>query len=184
MKKLVVVVLVFVTTHLFAQTEKGDFLVGGSIGFQTTSGNSNITFAPNVGYFVKNNFAVGANVNLSSVKQDIQKITEFDLGPFARYYVGHNNLRPFASLSLLYKTNTVKDTDDGTKSSVNGFGYTLGVGAAAFFSPDVAFEGFFGYNFSQFETAESNRGVSLNLGFQVYINSRKMSRMKQLRLPD
>lgn len=184
MKNIFLIACVFLSVQLFAQTEKGDFLVGGSLGFQTTSGNSNIIIAPNLGYFIKNNFAVGANLSILSVKQNIQKITEFELGPFARYYIGHNNLRPFTMLKISYLTKTVKNTDDGIKSSVNGFGYTLGVGAAAFFSPDVAFEGFFGYNFSQFETAESNRGFGLNLGFQVYINSHKMSSLKQLRLPD
>src|ERR1700710_1032719 len=102
MKNIFLVICLCIAGQLFAQTEKGNFLVGGTAGFQTNSTNTTIAFSPNVGYFVKNNLAVGASSTLSSVKEDFLKTTTFNIGPFARYYVGHSNFKPFGLVQLAY----------------------------------------------------------------------------------
>lgn len=175
MKKIIFAALVLITTNTFAQTEKGNWLVGGMVGFQSQTGTSSITFSPNVGYFIKNNFVAGIDFGLSSTKLDNQIKTDVDLGPFARYYFGHANFRPFTMLKISYLTQNVKDSDPNPISLTQvGFGYLLGVGGSAFISPDVSFDGMFGYRFSQYATAESNKQLSLKFGFQVYLNTRKM----------
>jgi hypothetical protein len=172
MKNIFVVFFVLMTGYSFAQTEKGNFLVGGTAGFQSNSNNTTIAFSPNVGYFIAKNFAVGASSTLSSVKEDYQKITTFDIGPFARYYVGHSNFKPFGLVQLGYLSYTVKDLDPPTsKSSIDGFGFTVGVGGSAFISRDVAFETIFGYNSQRYATADPVNNISLSLGFQIFINS-------------
>jgi hypothetical protein len=172
MKNILLIVFVLMTSLSFAQTEKGNFLVGGNAGFQSNSNNTTIAFSPNVGYFVKNNFAVGALSTLSSVKQDFLKTTTFNIGPFARYYVGHSNFKPFGLVQVAYLSYTVKDLDPPTsRSSIDGFGFTVGVGGSAFISRDVAFEGILGYNSLRYATADPVNNISLSFGFQIFINS-------------
>lgn len=182
MKRIFFAALVLMATNTFAQTEKGNWLVGGMVGLETQTGTSNITFSPNVGYFIKNNFVAGVDLGLSSTKVNTQTTTDIDLGPFARYYFGHANFRPFTMLKISYLTENVKDSDPTDISITQiGFGYILGVGGSAFISPDVSFDGMFGYRYSQYETAESSKGLSLKFGFQVYLNTHKMKSLKKLR---
>lgn len=171
MKNIFLILFVLMAGYSFGQTEKGNFLVGGTAGFQSSSTNTTIAFSPNVGYFVKNNFAIGASSTLSSVKEDFQKITTFNIGPFARYYVGHSNFKPFGLLQLGYLSYTVKELDTPpSKSSIDGFGFTIGVGGAAFISRDVAFETILGYNSQRYATADPVNNISLSLGFQIFFN--------------
>ncbi|RZJ80545.1 MAG: hypothetical protein EOO47_07235 [Flavobacterium sp.] len=102
-----------------AQTEKGNQLIGGSIGFVTLDNDQGSTrnkqrsysIGPNYGYFIADNFALGLNANygynkmFSSYETTIafngtlypnivaqeSKSNSSNVGVFARYYVNINN---------------------------------------------------------------------------------------------
>ncbi|MEO7313355.1 MAG: outer membrane beta-barrel protein [Chitinophagaceae bacterium] len=177
MKKILAFALVLVGTSSFAQTEKGDWMVGGNIGFRTNKNNSNFSFSPNAGYFFADRFVAGAALQTSFEKTGDIKSSTVGLGPFARYYFLNGNFKPFAVTQVNYLVAATRY--NGTKTTTNGYGWLLGAGAAAFISQDVAFEGVAGYNYSQFSSASSNTGFSLNFGFQVYINKGKMASLKK-----
>jgi outer membrane protein len=79
-----------------AQTAAGNMMVGGTLSvtsnsysggdFKTTS----TAFAPSFGYFVSDNFAVGASISIIGSSDDngttTDKSSSFGIGPFARYY--------------------------------------------------------------------------------------------------
>lgn len=107
MKKITLFSLILMLIHgsLFAQLmEKGNFMVGSTVGFSTanskvtTGGQDNeglsarqINIAPSIGYFVLDNLAagLGADYTLNTVTEpNKDKTDDSDLlfGPFARYY--------------------------------------------------------------------------------------------------
>jgi long-subunit fatty acid transport protein len=87
-----------------AQTSQGSVSLGGGINFGSSKseqpGNdskvTSVSFSPQVGYFVVDNFELGLALNVSSqsVKPSTgtdYKYNYFGVGPFARYYVFTSN---------------------------------------------------------------------------------------------
>src|SRR3989337_2214932 len=97
MKRTLSVLMAFLvfTLAASAQTEKGSWLVGGNVEVNTAEDDTQIDFSPNAGYFLLDNLAVGARVGLNYRKQETTKTTSLGFGPFARYYFGTTNIRPF-----------------------------------------------------------------------------------------
>jgi hypothetical protein len=181
MKKIILLLCLAASTKAsFSQTDKGDFLVGGNLGFRTNSSSSNFNLTPNVGYFFARHFAAGANLTVNFEKEGNVKTTDLGIGPFMRYYIGESTFRPFLHASIGYLNSTYKYND--LKSTNNGFYTTLGLGYAAFISQSVAFEGLAAYNYTDVSHAGSSNGFSLNFGFQVYINRDRMSTLRKGRL--
>src|SRR5688572_245532 len=96
----------FASLGVFAQFNQGRMIVGGSAEFSTNtdktrSGGTTVTdgtttslsIAPNFGYFIIDNLAVGASVNLAVSKRNARgngadySTTGVSFGPFARYYL-------------------------------------------------------------------------------------------------
>ena len=175
MKMIFLGLVMFAATAAGAQTDKGDLMVGGNAGFRTNKGYSDITLSPNVGYFFGNNFAAGANLNLSFNKTGDVKTTTLGLGPFARYYIGHRNFTPFAVVETNYLLSNTKDAT--TKLNSSGVGFLAGIGGAAFINQSVAFETIAGYNHSSLSGTVSN-GFSLRFGFQVYLTRNRVEALR------
>jgi opacity protein-like surface antigen len=98
MKK-IIVTLAFVSTVFIAsaQTTAGQMMLGGELqvysnNYKTSNGsdNSYVEFSPSFGYFVSDNFVVGASVSLGSYKSGVapgeNKTSSIGVGPFARFY--------------------------------------------------------------------------------------------------
>lgn len=168
MKKTFVAALLIIGTQGFAQIEKGTLLAGGAFSLRTTKNNSQFSLNPNIGFFVANNFAVGAGLSINFSKQGEIKTTELGVGPYARYYVGKGNTKPFIVAEANYLTATNKTGD--IKNTSTGVGYLLGAGFAAFVSDMVAVEGLAGYNYSDFNGTSGSGGFAMRLGFQLYFN--------------
>src|SRR5688572_18221457 len=96
MKKVFFAALLLVSAQgLFAQINQGQWLVGGSAGFESgkygdsdESKYTSVHFNPNAGYFFINNLAGGLRLNLTSLKykEDDDASSSFSLAPFVRYY--------------------------------------------------------------------------------------------------
>ena len=86
MKKIVfgLVTMLVITFAANAQTDKGDWMVGGNMTINTTSGNSQFSLQPSAGYFFAKNFVAGADFTLSFGKFDQTKTFDIGVGPFAR----------------------------------------------------------------------------------------------------
>lgn len=108
MKKVLISVIAMIT---FALTANAQVFLGGQLGFSTRGGSnetvvgttttkadglktSNFTLAPQVGFFLSENIAVGGYVNLGLSKEDNAGSYGYDdaaqltigVAPFARYY--------------------------------------------------------------------------------------------------
>ena len=176
MKKIFLATALFASISAFAQTEKGDWMLGGTVGFRTNKDNNQLNISPNAGYFFANNFAAGANLQMDFTKVGESKTTDLGIGPFARYYFEGATVRPFVTTSFNYLY--TKSKSAAYKNSESGFGWFFGVGAAAFINQNVALETIAGYNYSKYGS-QGYSGFALNIGFQVYINKGKMDNYRK-----
>ena len=97
-----------------AQTEKGKFIVGGGLGFDTESvkdtDNKSTSFniMPSAGYFVADNIAVGVGLGYQWNKAEYnaessiaeQASSSFAVAPFGRWYSTNCPVRFFGQLSV------------------------------------------------------------------------------------
>jgi hypothetical protein len=200
MKKIVTAIaFVLLCSGAYAQFNQGRILAGGSVGFSATtlkfktnsatttdSHSTSLSIAPNAGYFVIDNLAVGAGLDLStsSVKgdgTDNSKLTStsFTLTPFVRYYLDQGIFFQgqvgFGSESSKYKP-TQSNTTTTTKNGV--FNWALAAGYAYFLNDFVAVEPMVGYSVDaaknkDTDTKRINSGLFIRVGFQVYLGARK-----------
>ena len=103
-KTLVLIALILGNLTIFAQTQKGTFLLGAGTNFDFSFLSSQVStesydsdkvknnsfeFTPRVGYFLVNNFVVGVDFVISNALQkndgDVYKSNTFAAGPFALY---------------------------------------------------------------------------------------------------
>lgn len=179
MKRIVisVLVLVFLSSAAFAQTEKGSWMVGGNVALNTAKNDTRITFSPSGGYFFLNNFAAGANVSLDYSKIGGTKTTAWGLGPFSRYYFGTMNVRPFVHADLSFQSNKTVTTNGS--NTYNSTQYFLGAGVAGFINRNVAIEGMAGYKHTAIQNLDGTGGFNLRIGFQVYLSREQVERIRR-----
>lgn len=161
-----------------AQTEQGDWMVGGNFRLNTADKNTEIAFAPNAGYFFFENLAIGANIALNSSKSGNNKYTSFGAGPFARYYftTQTQTVRPIihGSFNYLSAKNKIGNITSSTNTGTNFF---IGGGAAAFISNSVSIDALLGYDRTKYKNFDGSGGFAFNIGFQVYINKGLMEKV-------
>ncbi|MEJ0033620.1 MAG: outer membrane beta-barrel protein [Bacteroidota bacterium] len=198
--KRIVTVLAFalICSGAYAQFNQGRWLAGGSVGLSTntnkfettnsttTNSNSvNFSISPDVGYFVIDNLAVGAALDLSASstknkgtgggKSSSSSVT---LAPFVRYY--YQNY--FAQLQVGFGSGSSKYTPDNSTTAIKTkdglFGWGLAAGYAYFLNDYVAIEPMVGYasNSSKDKDTDNkniNGGLFIKAGFQIYLGPRK-----------
>lgn len=161
-----------------SQTEKGDWLVGGSMTISTPSNNSSFTLQPNGGYFLARGLAVGANLALNFSSTGGQKTNSESAGPFARYYFNLRSpeFKPLIHAEVNWGNSVTKYND--TKSS-NTFGnFFLGAGGAFFINSNVAIEGVAGYSHSKLQGSDASNGFLFRLGFQVHLLGGEVDKLR------
>ncbi len=173
MKKIYVYVLAMCLGYgAMAQTEHGNWLIGGNFNINTASNSTTIGLNPTAGYFIADNFAVGGTVQLEFDKFGENKSTTFGIGPLARYYFGKNNIKPFVDGELNFLSEKFK-FPTGTNTE-NGVNYFLGLGLALFLNQNVALEGLAGYDHTKIKDADGDGGFGLRIGFQVYLRPKNV----------
>ncbi|MBI3717723.1 MAG: outer membrane beta-barrel protein [Sphingobacteriales bacterium] len=173
MKKLLIapalLLLSVISFKANAQTEKGDWMVGGQMAFNTTSGNSSFVLAPSAGYFFAKNFAGGSELTLSFGKLGDAKSSAIGLGPFLRYYfeLKEPQFKPFIHTSFSFLSETNKFAGEKTTNTARNF--FLGAGGAYFINQNVALEAMMGYNNTKVENENSAGGFLFRVGFQIHL---------------
>jgi len=177
MKKIIATTLIScLLTSASAQTEKGDWMVGGGLRLNTSNNRTEIAFSPNAGIFVINNLAIAGNISLDYAKSGDTKITSFGIGPFVRYYFTTANVRPLLQANINYLSTKVKIPSNS--STNNGFNFFLGGGAAIFVSDQVSLDLLLGYDHTKYKDFDGSGGFALTIGFQVYLLQRQVNRLR------
>jgi hypothetical protein len=170
MKKNVVSVLVFlmIAGAASAQTESGNWLIGGNLNLNTAKNSTQVGINPTVGYFFANNFAAGGTINFSHSRAGDNRSTTFGIGPFARYYFGSSMVRPLIHANVDFNSTKFKTPLD--THSENGTDFFVGAGLADFINRNVALEALAGYYHAAISGQEGSGGFNLRIGFQVYLS--------------
>ena len=170
-----------------AATMNAQSYIGGGIGFQTTSQGDNtntvIKFAPEIGYNLDENWAVGIALGYGHSKNSVEtngvevsvKTNVYEIAPYARYtFAKFDKVNLFVDGGLDYVHTKAGDA----KNNAFGIGFKPGLAVNV---PDklsfVAHAGFLGYTYSKDDTdgakAANTFGLSLDgsdLSFGLYYN--------------
>ena len=195
MKKITfLVITAFASVGAFAQFNQGRMLVGGSAEIRTmadkdksggttvTNGNrTSLSLSPSFGYFIIDQLAVGAAIDMGLSKwndksgfDDDNTTTNIQLQPFVRYYLPMGIF--FQGKFGLGTAKTTYD-DDSRDNKYNTSSLALSAGYAIFLSDNVSLEPEFGYRTSKFKNTDSdtknlNSGIFLRIGFQIYLGNK------------
>lgn len=189
--------LLFSTCILQAQTSKGNFLIGGTLGFSFSNTNVNtsqtgldeqigetttvaVDFTPKIGYFLAKNFAAGVQFEYTtlSAKTENEKnvATKFLTGPFARYYIPLGGKKAFLLESNFgFGRTSVSEGSADVSTTLLGFG--IGPGITIFSSDLIGIEALAKYNWQrgiteigEARTTEKISEIDFVLGLQIYFS--------------
>ena len=189
MKKILITGLgLCMLTASFAQTQKGNVLIGAdlsNIGLNFQKGNTQfiLNINPKAGWFVRDNLAVGGDVNIGLNTQKGATSFSYGIGAFGRKYYGAEvtNLARTAKWFLEANAGISGLNITGTNlvtSNTNGFKVGIGPGYSYFISQNIALEALAKYNLTVgFGNSTTVNNISLGLGFQIYLPG---NRVKQL----
>lgn len=161
-----------------APIRAGNWLVGGSIGstgFNFATETFQLNVDPKVGYFMRNNIAIGGQGTVGLSFYDGSSTVSYGIAPFIRYYFPET-ARPTgrwfgeaaAGISGSHKKNSQEDEPLALMLG-------LRAGYAHFVARNVAIEGTLGYTFTKADISSSSgdSGLGLAFGFQIYLPGRR-----------
>jgi hypothetical protein len=180
MKKIILGITVMAfASFVNAQTNKGDWMVGGNFRLNTADNNTQISFTPGAGAFIADNLAIGGNLGLSYSKSGNNKFTSFNVGPFVRYYFTTESqaIRPIlhGTFNYLSTKNKIGNNASSTNTGTNFF---IGGGAAAFITNNVSVDALLGYDRTKYKNFDGSGGFAFNIGFQVYLLKDQVDKVK------
>jgi hypothetical protein len=177
---LIIIAAFLAITSGYAQTQKGNVLLGSDISqlnldFQSNNTTFAINIDPKVGIFFKDNRMLGAQLTFGLATQNKTTTIQYGLSAFGRYYFGA------ASTGLDRKTKWFIEINAGIvgsntsganiqHTSTNGLGAGVGPGLSYFISRTVALEALAKYNLTTgFGNSIVDNAINASLGFQIFL---------------
>lgn len=179
-----------------AQIQEGDIMLGSDLGSGLVATGSDGLFglnfglndgagfsvgvSPKVGYFLNQNFLVGAAVNLGFSKSpenngEATETMSYGFQGLTRFYIRPNevdaNELPARSMLFLENNAGVAGLNNNDGPSTFGFAFGFGPGLAYFVSDNVALETTVKYNgLIGGGTVDYQHSLGINLGVQVFLS--------------
>ena len=167
-----------------AQLNKGQFLAGGSVSFESIESKDAggpeykytlFSFAPNVGYFIIPKLAAGLRLGISTYKEDRpdNRQTSTSVSPFVRYYLlsQKQKLNVLVDASYVhYRTRYESQLAPEFTEKSNG--YNISGGPVMFVNEHVGLEFLIGYKHIKSKDPYSSGSTgtfSTGLGLQVHL---------------
>lgn len=182
--------LLICTFAATAQTEKGTLNINGLFGsnggavYQSNDAfkQFKLNLGAGTGYFVKNNWEIGAGVQFGVSRQKfkppfdnlpgppaLEQSYTYNLGIYSKYYFGNKSVRPFAVISTGYNLNYYKQINLGLESKGNSRYFNSGGGAGLAWFPSKKVGLFTQLTYDHIYNDMIDQG-SFNLNFGVQIN--------------
>lgn len=159
---------------------KGDVFVSGGFGFNSGKQGdfkaNEFTFSPAVGYFMTENIALGARLNVTSGKEEMgsaeTKSSEFGGEVFGRYYMTPaSQFSVFAELAAGFGSSKEEDAL-GNEDKYNMFGVNAGVGVSYFLNSNFAIEaGWAGLGYNSIKQDVSGAEAYSTFGLNVDLSA-------------
>ncbi len=172
-----------------AQTQKDWFLIGGDISkinLDLQKGNTAFSFdlSPKVAWFIRDNFALGAQALIGVRTATGYTSFSYGIGPIARYYFNGRAIpdlrktRWFLDANVgVFGTNTKVSGLPSTNT--NGLGLGIGPGIAYFLNTNIALEALVKYNLTVgFGNATTDNAINIGVGLQIYLPRAKLKSLK------
>ncbi|MEO6456409.1 MAG: outer membrane beta-barrel protein [Ginsengibacter sp.] len=166
----------------FTQIQQGNILAGGDIasfdlGLEKGSA-FNMTINPKLGFFIKDNLAVGPDILLGLTSFSGETSFSYGIGALGRYYFSDKeNMSPLRhSRFFVEGTAGFRGFNvSGGGSSTNGLGLGVGPGLAYFITPNIGLEALLKYNgLVGFGNETTQSSLNLSVGFQIYLPSKNL----------
>ncbi|WP_126971577.1 outer membrane beta-barrel protein [Gynurincola endophyticus] len=171
MKKIFAILVVGMSTFysVNAQTDKGDWIVGGNLTLATPSNSTYFAVSPQASYFFLNNLAVGGAVDYTFSKAGSTKTNNFTIGPSVRYYFNlkEDHLKPLLHAGVGFGTQSTKTGN--TKYTSNVTSANLGGGLAYFLNKNVAVETLVSWTTRKVKNIPAQDGLHFNIGFRIHL---------------
>ena len=159
-----------------AQIQKGNLLVGGDLAnFNLTLGGGGAfqaNLVPKVGFFIKDNIALGGYVNFGlATAKGAGTTTNYGVGALGRYYVSKSDVDLLHNGRLFFEgTVGVEGVSLAGGSNTTGLGIGVGPGYAYFITPNIGLETLLKYNgIVGFGSQAYRSNLNLGVGFQIYL---------------
>jgi Protein of unknown function (DUF3575) len=161
MKKIILfTICIFTIVISNAQTEKKNWMLGGSASFQSANSTSILILNPSAGYFFVENFAAGLNLSYTNISYSSSSASLLGFGPFVRGYFGNKSDGKFFGQVAFSLASS--NSSSSSNSSASAFGLKLGY--AKFLNKNIALE------FSTGLESQSSTSVFLlGVGFQIHL---------------
>lgn len=162
-----------------AQTEKGSLMIGAQVAnigaaFQNHSNVFNFELTPGAAYFIENNLALGAMVDLGlTATKNAPTTFSYGIGPWVRYYFSTPEELNFSSHAAFFVDGFVgfqgvSHSKGG--GSTNGLGIKVGPGISYFITRGISLDASLDYNLVLgFGNATTINRLGLNVGFQIFL---------------
>lgn len=183
MKKLILGAIVLASSifnNANAQIQQDNWMVGGQVSnFKFTNG-FEMSLTPQVGYFVKDNWAVGTQVGVSVISpkgSDAGTQTNWTVGAFSRYYFGPNEINSLLKNGRFFAEGSAGFGGNNSSKSTSTNGVDLGIGAgySYFITRNVSLDGLLKFNAIVGGGSSNAKGnLGLNIGFQIYLPTAKV----------
>lgn len=181
---LALMTVLFFSTTAFAQTQKGNILIGSDItdiglNFQKSSTQFNFNLNPKAAWFISDGLAVGGYVNFGlATSKGAGSDVSYGIGALARYYPTDKNVQKleFSKRARFFVEGNAGfgGTNPASGASTNGVELGVGPGISYFITPNVALETLLKYNIivggGNSTTAQQ---LNLGVGFQIFLPGAK-----------
>lgn len=172
------------SANTYAQTEKGNTLVGATLGniggvFANGTSTFNLSISPKLGWFIKDDVALGAMVNTGLSAGSGTTTFNYGVGAFGRYYIKDKSIELSKRSRWFLEANAGisgvnKSVKGGSSSNTNGLGLGVGPGLAYFITPNIGLEALLKYDLTVgFGSSTTSHAVGVGVGFQIYMPSAK-----------
>jgi hypothetical protein len=158
-----------------AQIDKGNWMMGGTAGFgsyKTTGGGSSsesstsLGIAPNIGYFFIDKLAIGTAGQFTyhfPKKDGDRTISSNNIAPFIRYYFLQKEKEINIFSEVRYEIMRMSHSDDKADT------FLIKAGTVFFVNSSVGIEVALNYRTQKTNQNFDNRGIYLNVGFQIHL---------------
>ncbi|MBL4678039.1 MAG: hypothetical protein JKY70_17805 [Mucilaginibacter sp.] len=183
MKKIFIIGLLAMFSHAFhanAQIQQGNVMVGGSFSDISLGLDHSKVFSlnltPKAAWFIKDNVALGAYVNLGiQTAKESSTTFKYGVGGLGRYYTGkdmeivkHGRFFGEATAGL----GGINVSNGG--GNTNGLDFSFGPGFSYFITPNIGLETLLKYNgVGGFGNAGYQSTLGLSFGFQIYLPGKR-----------
>lgn len=173
-------------TSAHAQIRRGNIMVGGNISNMKLGLNEGGAFElnlnPKAAWFIRNNLALGAYVDLGLMAAKATKpSTSYGVGALGRYYINdpmvnvHHKVRFFAEATAGFEGYNPSWGDN-----TNGLGITIGPGITYFVTPSIGLEALAKYRgIVGFGSTPAVSNLLFGIGFQIYLPGGQVDRELQ-----